>query len=69
MGMSDLTSKYQRLRSELEAAYSAPVWNSHQIDTIADEIVQTECALARSARESTFAIKRSAYRSGDVMIG
>lgn len=69
MGMSDLTRKYQLLRIQLEAAYSAPVWNSRQIDSIADEMVKTECALARSARESTFAIKHSACRSGDVMIG
>lgn len=69
MGMSELQHKYQRLRHELEDAYAAPVWNSHRIDLIADEIVQTECALARSARESTFAIKSSGYRTGDVMIG
>ncbi len=69
MGVSDLKTKYKRLRGELEAAYSAPVWNSRHIDAIADEIVQTECALARCARESTFAVKPSACRSGDVMVG
>lgn len=46
MSPSDLHSKYQRLRTELEAAYAAPVWNSREIDQIADEIVRTEKALA-----------------------
>lgn len=50
MSPSDLTSKYKRLRHELEAAYAAPVWNSRLIDKIADEIVRTEQALARRFR-------------------
>lgn len=50
MSPSDLHSKYQRLRSELEAAYAAPVWNSRQIDQIADEIVRTEKALVHRSR-------------------
>ena len=46
MGFAELNGKYQRLRSELDAAYSGPVWNSRQIDEIAEQIVKVEFALA-----------------------
>ena len=46
MGYAELNGQYQRLRDELDAAYSRPVWNSSKIDRIADEIVQVERALA-----------------------
>ena len=47
----DLQDHYQRLRSELDAAYAAPVWDSQRIDRIADQIVPLEAALARSEHE------------------
>jgi hypothetical protein len=50
MGYADLNSKYQRLRDDLEKAYSANVWDSSKIDRIADEIVETEMALAGQSR-------------------
>ena len=46
MGFAELNGKYQRLRSELDAAYSGPVWNSREIDEIAEQIVKIEFALA-----------------------
>lgn len=46
MGYTELNGQYQRLRDELDAAYSGPVWNTSKIDRIADEIVQVELALA-----------------------
>ena len=44
--MDDLDGKYQVLRSELDEAYSAPVWDSDRIDRIADEIAPVERELA-----------------------
>ena len=46
MGYAELNGTYQRLRSELDAAYSGPVWNSRKIDQIAEQIAQVELALA-----------------------
>lgn len=40
-------SRYDRLREDLERAYAQPVWNSQQIDQIADEIARLEWAFAR----------------------
>ena len=42
----DLDGKYQFLRSELDEAYKAPVWDSDRIDRIADEIIPVERQLA-----------------------
>ena len=50
MGYADLNSKYQRLRDDLEKAYADNVWDSSKIDRIADEIVETELALAGQSR-------------------
>ncbi|RZI83903.1 MAG: hypothetical protein EOP38_11030 [Rubrivivax sp.] len=50
MGYADLNTKYQRLRDDLEQAYAANVWDSGKIDQIADEIVETELALAGQTR-------------------
>jgi hypothetical protein len=44
--MDDLDGKYRFLRSELDEAYKAPVWDSDRIDRIADEIVPVERLLA-----------------------
>ncbi|MDI1260425.1 hypothetical protein [Aquabacterium sp.] len=52
MGYADLNSKYQQLRDDLEEAYAANVWDSSKIDRIADEIVETELALAGQLRFS-----------------
>ncbi|MGC4061522.1 MAG: hypothetical protein QM749_12040 [Aquabacterium sp.] len=44
---TDAQSRYGRLRADLERAYAQPVWNSQQIDQIADEIAKLERAFAR----------------------
>ena len=46
MGQEELNGVYKRLRTELDAAYSGPVWNSARIDRIAEQIVRVEFALA-----------------------
>ena len=46
MEQEELNGVYQRLRTELDAAYTGPVWNSARIDRIAEQIVQVEFALA-----------------------
>jgi hypothetical protein len=46
MQLDELNGKYQHLRSELDAAYAAPVWDSHRINQIATEMIPVELALA-----------------------
>ena len=46
MQLEELNGKYQHLRSELDAAYSAPVWDSNRINRIAAEMIPVELALA-----------------------
>ena len=46
MQFDELNGKYQHLRSELDAAYSAPVWDSNRINRIATEMIPVELALA-----------------------
>lgn len=46
MGLTQLTGKYARLREELARAYAAPEWQSAMIDRLAEEISETERALA-----------------------
>ena len=46
MQLDELNGKYQHLRSELDAAYAAPVWDSHRINRIAAEMIPIELALA-----------------------
>jgi hypothetical protein len=46
MQLDDLTGRYQHLRSELDAAYAAPVWDSSRINRIATEMIPVELALA-----------------------
>jgi len=46
MQLDELNGKYQHLRTELDAAYAAPVWDSHRIDRIAAEMIPVELALA-----------------------
>jgi hypothetical protein len=53
VGYAELTGKYQRLRSELDAAYSGPVWNSRHIDRIAEELSEVEFALASTGHAAS----------------
>ncbi len=46
MKLDELHGKYQRLRSELDAAYSAPVWDSNWINRITEEMILVEYAIA-----------------------
>lgn len=46
MNMEDLNGRYQHLRTELDAAYSAPVWDSDRINRITEELAPVELALA-----------------------
>ena len=46
MKLDELHGKYELLRSELDAAYSAPVWDSNQINRITEEMIPVEYAIA-----------------------
>jgi len=46
MQLEELNGKYRDLRSELDAAYAAPVWDSNRINRIAAEMIPVELALA-----------------------
>lgn len=46
MTPEQLTGKHARLRQELADAYSASAWRAGRIDRIADELAETERALA-----------------------
>lgn len=46
MKLNELHGKYKLLRSELDAAYSAPVWDSNQINRITEEMIPVEYAIA-----------------------
>ena len=46
MQLDELNGKYQHLRTELDSAYAAPVWDPHRIDQIAAEMIPVELALA-----------------------
>lgn len=46
MQLDELNGKYQHLRIELDAAYTAPVWDSNRINRIATEMIPVERALA-----------------------
>lgn len=46
MQLEELNGRYQHLRSELDAAYAAPVWDSNRINRIATEMIPVELALA-----------------------
>ena len=46
MRLDELHGKYQILRSELDAAYAAPVWDSNQINRITEEMLPVEFAIA-----------------------
>ncbi len=46
MRLDELNGQYEHLRSELDAAYSAPVWDSQRINLITEQMVPVEMALA-----------------------
>jgi hypothetical protein len=46
VGFAELNGEYERLRMELDAAYSRSVWNSRTIDRIAERMARVEYALA-----------------------
>ncbi len=50
MELEELNGKYRRLRSELDAAYSAAVWDSNRINRITEEMAPVELALASFER-------------------
>lgn len=50
MGYAELNGRYRRLRSELDAAYAVPVWNSSRIDQITEQMLEVERALAAAQR-------------------
>jgi hypothetical protein len=57
MELEELNGRYQHLRTELDAAYAAPVWDSDRINRITEQMVPVELALA------SFSYERS-YESG-----
>jgi hypothetical protein len=46
--MDEPATHYQRLRTELDAAYAEERWDSERIDRIARELICVECQLARN---------------------
>lgn len=48
MTPEQLTGKHARLRLELAEAYLAPAWRLGRIDRIAEELAETERAMASS---------------------
>ena len=46
METDDISERYARLRRQLEEAYARLPWDSRQIDSIADEMLPLERALA-----------------------
>lgn len=46
MRLDELNGTYEHLRSELDAAYSAAVWDSQRINLITERMVPVEMALA-----------------------
>ena len=46
MDLEELTGRYRHLRTELDAAYAAPVWDSNRINRITEEMMPVELALA-----------------------
>ncbi|MEO7115028.1 MAG: hypothetical protein ABIZ18_04145 [Caldimonas sp.] len=46
MKLDELNGRYHHLRTELDAAYAEPVWDSTRINRIAEELIPVELALA-----------------------
>ncbi len=49
MNLEELQHRYQHLRRELDAAYSAARWDAQRIDRIIEQMVPVERALSRVA--------------------
>lgn len=49
MNPEELQHRYQHLRRELDAAYSAARWDAQRIDRIIEQMVPVERALSRVA--------------------
>ncbi|MDQ2735660.1 MAG: hypothetical protein M3Y55_11885 [Pseudomonadota bacterium] len=49
MKLQELNVRYQYLRTALDAAYTAPVWDSNRINRITEEMAPVELALASFA--------------------
>ena len=64
MGDAELNGRYRRLRSELDAAYAVPVWNSQRIDQITEQMLEVERALAAAQRVETH-VQRTDSDHGD----
>jgi hypothetical protein len=47
MSYTELLNEHEELREQLEVAYASKVWNTAQIDLLANRIVEVEMALAR----------------------
>ncbi len=50
MKLQELNGRYQHLRTELDAAYASPVWDSNLINRITEEMAPVELALASFQR-------------------
>jgi len=46
MELEALNGRYRDLRTELDEAYAAPVWDSNRINRITEEMAPVELALA-----------------------
>ena len=64
MGYAELNGRYRRLRSELDAAYAVPVWNSSRIDQITEQMLEVERALA-AAESGDSRILRAEHDHGE----
>ena len=56
MELEELNGRYRSLRSELDAAYSAPVWDSSRINRITEALAPVELALASFECERSMSI-------------
>ena len=65
MGYAELNGRYRRLRSELDAAYAVPVWNSRRIDQITEQMLEVERALAAAERGDG----RAAHADDELRLG
>lgn len=53
MKLDELHGKYKLLRTELDAAYAEPVWDSNQINRITEEMIPVEFAIASCQFDGT----------------
>lgn len=60
MDLEQLTGRYRRLKEELARAYSQQPWPTGRIDRLAQEISETELAIAALPAESPVGSEASA---------